>query len=84
MKLKLINNLTKNTIELGEIEDKLVSSVFYSFDITLPDGIADGEYTYELYDGDKMMATGLFQIGDYTHENKEYKEDKKGYIVYGE
>lgn len=84
MTLELINNLTKNTIKLGEIEDKLVSNLFYSFDITLPDGITDGEYTYQLIDEGKVMSTGLVQIGDYEAEKSEYKEDKKGYIVYGE
>lgn len=85
MQLKLINNLTKNTIELGEVEDSLVSSIFYSFEIVLPDGIKDGEYTYELYENGNKVSTGLLQIGDYKKESgKEYNENKKGYIVYGE
>ena len=82
MQLKLINNLTKNTVELGEIEDKVESTIFYSFDITLPKGMNDGEYTYELFDGDKKVAEGLLQIGDYVKENKEYNNEKK-YKVYG-
>jgi hypothetical protein len=85
MQIKLINNLTKNTIDLGEVEDSLVSSIFYSFEITLPDGVKDGEYTYELYENGNMVSTGLLQIGDYKQESgKEYNENKKGYIVYGE
>lgn len=85
MQLKLINNLTKNTIDLGEIDDKMVSALFYSFDITLPDGVKDGEYTYELYENGNKVSTGLVQIGDYKQESgKEYNENKKGYIVYGE
>jgi hypothetical protein len=83
MLLKLINNLTKNTIEFGELEDKLVSALFYSFDISVPDGVIDGEYTYELYDDEKKVSTGLLQVGDYKNEgNKEYNDNKKGYIVY--
>lgn len=85
MQLKLINNLAKNTIDLGEVEDSLVSSIFYSFEITLPDGVKDGEYTYELYENGNKVSTGLLQIGDYKQESgKEYNENKKGYIVYGE
>lgn len=85
MQIKLINNLTKNTIDLGEVEDSLVSSIFYSFEIVLPDGIKDGEYTYELYENGNKVSTGLLQIGDYKQESgKEYNENKKGYIVYGE
>lgn len=83
MQLKLINNLTKNIIELGEVKDKLISTVYYVFDINLPTDVADGEYTYELYDGEKMVSAGLLQIGDYVQDNKEYKETKKDYIVYG-
>lgn len=83
MQLKLINNLTKNIIELGEVKDKLISTVYYVFDINLPTDVVDGEYTYELYDGEKMVSAGLLQIGDYVQDNKEYKETKKDYIVYG-
>ena len=82
MQLKLINNLTKNIIELGEVKDKLISTVYYVFDIYLPTDVADGEYTYELYDGENMVSAGLLQIGDYVQDNKEYKETKKDYIVY--
>ena len=85
MELKLINNLTKNTIDIGGIEDKLISAIFYSFDISLPEGVMDGEYTYQLInDEGKMVSTGLLQVGDYENSNNEYKETKKGYIVYGE
>ena len=86
MQLKLINNLTKNTIDLGEIEDKMTSALFYSFDISLPDDVKDGEYTYELYDYGELVSTGLLQVGDYEKDadSKEYNDNKKGYIVYGE
>lgn len=83
MQLKLINNLTKNVVNFGEIEDKKISALFYTFDIALPDGIIDGEYTYELYADDKLVSNGLVQVGDYKAENKEYNDNKKGYIVYG-
>lgn len=84
MQLKLINNLTKNTVNIGEVEDEVTSSLFYVFNIAITDDVIDGEYTYELYDNDKKVAKGLLQIGDYTAESKEYKDDKKTYIVYGE
>lgn len=82
MLLKLINNLTKNTINMGEIEDKLESNLFYTIDIELPDDMTEGEYVYELYDNDMVVSRGLLQIGDYNAENKVYKEEKT-YIVYG-
>lgn len=82
MLLKLINNLTKNTMNIGEIEDKLESNLFYTIDIELPDNMTEGEYVYELYDNDMVVSRGLLQIGDYNAENKVYKEEKT-YIVYG-
>lgn len=87
MILKLYNNLTKKEETFTEIEDKLTSQLFYHIDLTLVDGMIDGEYTYELYDEDILVAQGLMQIGDYERdieENKEYNDDKKTYIVYGE
>lgn len=82
MLLKLINNLSKNTVNIGEIEDKLESNLFYTIDIELPDDMTEGEYIYELYDNDMVVSRGLLQIGDYNAENKVYKEEKT-YIVYG-
>lgn len=82
MLLKLINNLTKNTVNIGEIEDKLESNLFYTIDVELPDDMTEGEYVYELYDNDMVVSRGLLQIGDYNAENKVYKEEKT-YIVYG-
>lgn len=87
MTLELTNNLTKNKTLLEGIEDKNNSTLFYSFDICLEGIYEDGEYTYRLLDGEEVKATGLLQIGDYKRDtdiNKEYNDNKKGYIVYGE
>ena len=84
MLLKITGNVTKNTIEY-EVEDKKTSAIFYQFDITLPKGCIDGEYTYELVNDDKIIATGLLQIGDYEKdviENKKYENNKTDTIVY--
>lgn len=87
MTLEIINNLTKNKTLLEGIDDKNNSTLFYSFDICLGGIYEDGEYTYRLLDGEEVKATGLLQIGDYKRDaniNKEYNDNKKGYIVYGE
>lgn len=93
MELRLINNVTKNIIEI-EVEDNKNSTLFYQFDIRLPEGCEDGEYTYELIDYviedfviglRKVVATGLLQIGDYQRDlniNREYNENNKNTIVY--
>lgn len=85
MILELTNNLTKNTVILGEFEDKNTSGLFYSFDINLDGNYEDGEYTYRLKEGETVVAMGLLQIGDFKRDtdiNKEYKKEDKGYIVY--
>lgn len=93
MTLNLTNNVTKKTIEI-EVEDNKNSTLFYQFDILLPEGCEDGEYTYELIDYvtedfvaglRKVVATGLLQIGDYQKDlsiNLEYGDNNKNTIVY--
>lgn len=85
MRLELTNNLSKITKILDNIEDKKSSGLFYSFDISLDGSYEDGEYTYRLIDEEKVVATGLLQIGDYERDmdiNTEYENNKKDIIVY--
>jgi len=84
MYLKLTNNLTKVEYTFTGLTDNLESRMFYSFTITLPEGISDGEYKYELFDEENtLQASGLLQVGDYVPEKTEYKpENKQDYITY--
>lgn len=85
MKLEIIHNLSKKVTVLENLEDKKNSGLFYSFDICLDGSYEDGEYTYRLMDEDKVVATGLLQIGDYekdTNVNTEYNNKEKDIIVY--
>lgn len=51
---------------IARIEDNLTrSSMYYSGDILLPEGIMRGEYEYILRKGDKVVASGIAQIGGY-------------------
>ena len=84
MKLEIIHSLSKNTVNFT-VDDLKDSALFYHFDITLIDGMEDGEYTYYLKDGDEVLATGLLQIGDYKRDenvNTKYNDNNNGYIVY--
>lgn len=85
MTIKLFNNLTKREINLENLDDIQDSRMFYHFNITLPEGLDDGEYAYTLYDDeDVVKATGLLQIGDYVREDTQYtghSTDNK-YITY--
>lgn len=84
MTLELRNNLTKQVYSFDNLDDKLTSRLFYTFDITLPDGMDDGEYTYTLRDENQSVkATGLLQVGDYKPENNTYTaQTHNGYIQY--
>ena len=89
MKLEIINNLTKQKLSFN-VRDFHSSNIFFHFELKLyeneegikTEDMSEGEYSYFLYDGDKKVAEGLLQIGDYTKENKEYNNEKK-YKVYG-
>lgn len=84
MTLELVTNISKNAFLFGAI-DLNDSALFYHFNINLSEGMEDGEYTYYLKDGDKVLATGLLQIGDYKRDenvNTEYNDNNNGYIVY--
>lgn len=66
------------------LDDKLASRLFYTFDLTLQEGMDDGEYTYDLFDENNLStATGLLQIGNYTPNNNTYTaQTQNGYIQY--
>lgn len=81
MLFELYNNLTKKTYEFEVIDDE-TSRLFYHFHITLPKGIKDGEYNYYLKDGDKILASGLAQVGDYTPSKITYNKTDNGYVQY--
>ena len=84
MKLLLKNGITKRNFEYS-VEDLNESSIYYTFNLNIPEEMDDGEYTYVLkYDVDKILATGLMRLGDYKQENKQYINNKdKKYIQYG-
>lgn len=77
MKLKLQNNVSKTEYEFT-VTDQNSSTLFYTFEISLPSGVIDGEYSYYLTDKGKTIAQGVCQIGDYNPEDtKTYKEENK-------
>lgn len=83
MRLLIENQVTHAQYEF-EVEDKLTSSLFYAFDITLPKDIEDGIYQYTLYDDNEVKATGLVQVGNFVPINKQYNaiKESNGYITY--
>lgn len=84
MKLLLKNNITHNEFEYN-MDDLNESSIYYVFNINIPESFDDGEYSYTLKDNeDKIVATGLIRVGDYKQENNtQYNNKDKKYIQYG-
>ena len=84
MKLLLKNGITHKNFEYS-VEDLNESSIYYTFNLNIPEEMDDGEYEYTLKDDvEKILATGLMRVGDYKQENKEYNNNKdKKYIQYG-
>ena len=84
MKLLLKNGITKRNFEYN-VTDLNESSIYYTFNLNIPEEMDDGEYEYTLKDNeDKIVATGLMRIGDYKTENTQYNNNKENkYIQYG-
>ena len=83
MKLLLKNGITHKNFEYS-VEDLNESSIYYTFNLNIPEEMDDGEYEYTLKDdGEKILATGLIRVGDFKQENKQYINNKDKFIQYG-
>ena len=83
MQFIIKNGITHKNFEYN-VEDLNESSIFYTFNINIPDSLDDGEYEYTLKDNeDKIVATGLIRVGDFKQENKQYINNKDKFIQYG-
>lgn len=83
MKIILKNGITKRNFEYN-VDDLNESSIFYVFNINLPEEMDDGEYTYVLKDNeDKIVATGLIRVGDFKQNNTQYINNKDKFLQYG-
>lgn len=77
MKIILKNSLNLTEINL-DVRGYDATLNFYKFNLNLPEGMKDGEYEYTLMDDDnKVISTGLLQIGDYEPNNKQYESNNK-------
>ena len=84
MQFIIKNGITHKEFEYS-VTDLNESSIFYTFNINIPESYDDGEYEYTLKDdGNKIVATGLIRVGDYKQENTQYINNKdKKIIQYG-
>lgn len=83
MQFIIKNGITHKNFEYS-VTDLNESSIYYTFNLNIPESMDDGEYEYTLKDDlDKTLATGLMRIGDYKQENKQYNNNKDNkYIQY--
>lgn len=82
MILQIINNVTKQDWNYT-VDDADKYRDYYLFEgLQLQEGMPDGEYTYNLWDDDVIVSTGLMRIGDYKAQNKTYDKGKSGYVYY--
>lgn len=84
MKLIIKNNITHMNFEYS-VTDLSESSIYYTFNINIPESYDDGEYEYTLKDdGNKIVATGLIRVGDFKQNNTQYNNNKDNkYVQYG-
>ena len=83
MKLLKKNGITHKEFEYN-VTDLNESTIYYTFNLNIPEEMDDGEYEYTLKDNEgKIVATGLMRVGNYKQENKQYINNKDKYIQYG-
>lgn len=83
MKLVLKSTITK-TVSEYQVQDRGDSRLFYHFpEFQLEGKYDDGEYEYELYEDDALVAQGLLQIGDYVdNKTTTYNKQNNTYKQY--
>ena len=75
MTLTIKNTIDLNVILDTEVTDKGTSARFYTFDISLPEGVPDGEYEYTLKDGDTILSTGIINIRGRAENDTQYEKE---------
>lgn len=75
MTLTIKNTTDLQVIYSQEVTDKQTSSQYFTFDITLPEGIPDGEYEYALTDGEVTLSTGIMTILGKASAPEQYEKD---------
>lgn len=58
----------RNTTDLQEttlsVTDLNTSGIYFNLAVTIPGGLADGEYQYSLKNGNIQVSCGLLYVGD--------------------
>lgn len=62
MKLRLTNTMS-GTVHILDFEDAGTSGLYWKGIVDVPAELSDGEYKYELVDGEEVVSTGLAMKG---------------------
>lgn len=62
MKLRLTNTMS-GTVHILDFEDAGTSGLYWKGIVDVPAELSDGEYKYELLDGEEVVSTGLAMKG---------------------
>lgn len=60
----VLRNTTDQQETTLSVTDLNTSGLYFNLAVTLPEGIADGEYQYTLKNGNIQVSCGLLYIGD--------------------
>ena len=71
--LKLRNTIDQDVI-IAHVADNHTSNLYFSLEISLPEGCPDGEYEYALMDDDNVLSTGIMVLVSAETTN-EYNKD---------
>lgn len=73
--LELRNNVGRTVTVPAVSADDEPSRLYYRLQVTLPDGLKEGEYDYRLLSGGEVLSCGVARIGDYGHDIKDYNKN---------
>lgn len=68
-----MRNTTDNTEISVSVTDLHTSGLYFNLALTLPSGIAVGEYQYRLLAGELVMSDGIVYIGEFKNPSQ-YEE----------
>lgn len=80
--LIVTSNISDTVVLVEDGEDISTNSLYYKFAIHNLEKLNTGEYTYRLYNNQKMVETGLLTYGNYNRviiENNTFNKEKKQY-----
>lgn len=74
LSLTLRSTTTLAEYEIGSVADSGESALYWCISVSLPEGMDNGEYEYELRQGGVRVASGVLRVGEYSTD-EEYNSE---------